>query len=936
MKRHLLSIAAAALCAASPTARAQCGLIISEYIEGSSNNKAIELYNGTGASIDLLAGSYVLQLHVNGAVSYSQSMNLNGTVAAGATFVIANGSANATILAAAQQTNSSVINFNGDDVIVLRSGGVTGSVLDCIGQANGVDVGTEWGTGLASTADNTLRRKAAITTGDANISNTFDPATEWDGYAVDTFSGLGAHTMNCNATNTPPALSTIGNKITTNGAVLTFSVSASDNTDNDQITLYAAGVPAGAVFDPVTNFTGVTNSFVWNPVGAVGVYTTSFFAADNDGETTQTITITVNVAPVGNTPPVMAAISAKSVLVGGNLSFTVSASDLVDGDAITLSASNLPGTATFATVTNAVGVTNTFVWLAATPVGVYTTQFYAVDDDGWTSQAAVITVQDAAVLAGASNLWINELNYDISGADTGEFVEVAGVAGLDLSTHSVVLYDGETGSPYYTTNLTGFTLVDEGCGYGAAAVPVPGIQNGIGGPDGVALLQGTNVLQFLGYEGNLTASNGPAAGLTTTQSIGTQNGVTPTLQLTGTGTNYSEYSWVTNTPSPGLLNNAQYITGCSAPPITLAFSPAAATNAEVAGTVDVLIYKSTAVSNITAELVLGGTATQGVDYTISTTNISLLGATTGQTVTITLLDDGVPESNETVVLSFTNLTGAIVGAPAGYTLTITDDDVLVLVITTANQVVQSAVTTFDVGGSASTNIIGELSWTNAANAAAGTAPAGTSWLISAVPLEVGANAISVSGTNNSGNATQASVTLTRLALPRAGPDAILVQDFEGTDTWAIVTGAAQVSTNTGAADVPDLQRIYNGTQSWQVSSANVTLELASAAIGGYTGRQVSVRVASAGNSGSSGADSGDRVRLFVALDGAAFAATPEFELRGNSNARWGYWATNLLALPAASAATVSAPQGGQSTNNYSQLFVLIPDSATSEIGRAHV
>ncbi|MDT9111101.1 hypothetical protein, partial [Escherichia coli] len=70
-------------------------------------------------------------------------------------FVLAQASANATILAQADQTNASGW-FNGDDAVVLRKGTTT---LDVIGQI-GVDPGTEWGTGLTSTADNTLRRKA--------------------------------------------------------------------------------------------------------------------------------------------------------------------------------------------------------------------------------------------------------------------------------------------------------------------------------------------------------------------------------------------------------------------------------------------------------------------------------------------------------------------------------------------------------------------------------------------------------------------------------------------------------------------------------------------------------------------------------------------------------------------------------------------------------
>ncbi|MBK8533367.1 MAG: lamin tail domain-containing protein [Flavobacteriales bacterium] len=60
-------------------------LIISEYIEGSSNNKFIELYNGTAGAINL--ANYQLRLHANGSVGVTQSVVLSGSLASGATIV---------------------------------------------------------------------------------------------------------------------------------------------------------------------------------------------------------------------------------------------------------------------------------------------------------------------------------------------------------------------------------------------------------------------------------------------------------------------------------------------------------------------------------------------------------------------------------------------------------------------------------------------------------------------------------------------------------------------------------------------------------------------------------------------------------------------------------------------------------------------------------
>ncbi len=176
-------------------------LFISEYIEGSSNNKAIEIYNGTGAPVNLATGGYSLQMFFNGSTSAGLTINLTGTVADGDVYVVAQSAANATILAQADQTNGSGW-FNGDDAVVLRRGT---TIIDVIGQI-GFDPGTEWGTGLASTADNTLRRQTAICLGDANELDAFAPGTEWDGFATDTFGDLGSHTAACGGPDEAPAV----------------------------------------------------------------------------------------------------------------------------------------------------------------------------------------------------------------------------------------------------------------------------------------------------------------------------------------------------------------------------------------------------------------------------------------------------------------------------------------------------------------------------------------------------------------------------------------------------------------------------------------------------------------------------------------------------------------------------------------------------------
>ncbi|WP_118135759.1 ExeM/NucH family extracellular endonuclease [Oceanicella sp. SM1341] len=162
-------------------------LFFSEYVEGSSNNKALELYNPTGEAIDLAAGGYVIELYFNGSTTPT-SFALTGSVAPGEVFVFAHASADPAILAVADQTTGAGL-FNGDDAIVLRKGA---EVLDSIGQV-GTDPGTEWGTGAPGTQDMTLRRIASLTEPDTDPTDAFDPATSWTATATDDFSGLGSH-----------------------------------------------------------------------------------------------------------------------------------------------------------------------------------------------------------------------------------------------------------------------------------------------------------------------------------------------------------------------------------------------------------------------------------------------------------------------------------------------------------------------------------------------------------------------------------------------------------------------------------------------------------------------------------------------------------------------------------------------------------------------
>ncbi|MFO1711731.1 SpnA family nuclease [Pseudomonas aeruginosa] len=162
-------------------------LIISEYVEGSGNNKALEFYNSGSQVLDLSA--YRVEFYFNGASAAGRSIDLSGSLAPSKTFVLANGVADPALLALASQRVEGSW-FNGNDAVLLRRR--SGEILDSLGQV-GFNPGTTWGSGDVQTLDRSLVRKADIRDGDSDPSDAFDPAAQWLGYPRDTFANLGQH-----------------------------------------------------------------------------------------------------------------------------------------------------------------------------------------------------------------------------------------------------------------------------------------------------------------------------------------------------------------------------------------------------------------------------------------------------------------------------------------------------------------------------------------------------------------------------------------------------------------------------------------------------------------------------------------------------------------------------------------------------------------------
>jgi len=282
----------------------------------------------------------------------------------------------------------------------------------------------------------------------------------------------------------------------------------------------------------------------------------------------------------------------------------------------------------------------------------------------------------------ATSVFINEIHYDNTGTDAGEAIEVAGPAGTNLTGWSIVLYNGTGGASYDTDALTG-VIPNQQNGFGTVSLsyPVNGVQNG--SPDGIALVNGTTVVQFLSYEGTFTAVGGPANGMLSTgigvSEAGTE-AVGQSLRLSGTGCNYEDFTW--NSPATasfGAVNTGQTFscgggTTLSINDVSMAegdsgtsiftFTVSLSTPAGAGGvTFDIATQDNTAmVSNsdyvmksLTGQAIASGNSTYMFDVTVN--------------------GDMTVEPNETFFVNVTNITGATAGDVQGVG-TISNDDVI--------------------------------------------------------------------------------------------------------------------------------------------------------------------------------------------------------------------------------------------------------------------
>ena len=176
------------------------GLFFSEYGEGSSNNKYLEIYNGTGSDVDLTGLAFPNVANdpsTVGEYEYWNTFPDGATVAVGDVYVIAHGEADEAILAEADFTFTYLSNGNDGFCLVEGDEGAY-TIVDCIGDWNG-NPGDGWDVAGVSeaTMNHTLVRKASVTEGNGgdwdSSAGTNEDDSEWIVLDENTWDYLGSH-----------------------------------------------------------------------------------------------------------------------------------------------------------------------------------------------------------------------------------------------------------------------------------------------------------------------------------------------------------------------------------------------------------------------------------------------------------------------------------------------------------------------------------------------------------------------------------------------------------------------------------------------------------------------------------------------------------------------------------------------------------------------
>ncbi|MEJ6394812.1 ExeM/NucH family extracellular endonuclease [Gymnodinialimonas sp. 2305UL16-5] len=289
--------------------------------------------------------------------------------------------------------------------------------------------------------------------------------------------------------------------------------------DGDTITI----ISVDATSESGASVSLVDGQIVYNPgdsfdslaEGETATDTFTYLVDDGKGGT-DTATVTVTIVGQNDAPALFALDRATLKEGNADVAVVIAAQD-ADGDTLTYSISGGADAGLF-TIDAETGLLS-FIDTPdfAAPVDAGTDNTYDVEIKLSDGNGGVVTKDIAIDVARAGEPIaprINEIHYDNDRGDVGEFVEIRVEAGTNVSDLTLELYNGSNGQRYNSFEL-GDTPSGSDDMFDYYVVPTPGIQNG--GPDGLALIRdGEVVVEFLSYEGTMTASNGTASGLTST------------------------------------------------------------------------------------------------------------------------------------------------------------------------------------------------------------------------------------------------------------------------------------------------------------------------------------------------------------------------------------------------------------------------------------
>ncbi|MFV0531787.1 MAG: DUF5689 domain-containing protein [Flavobacteriales bacterium] len=498
-------------------------VFFSEYAEGSSYNKYFEIYNGTGADLDLSA--YKVLIAINGGGWGNTPLDLSGTLTAGDVYVVGTDALDASIISKADLTLAylSVAHFSGDDAIALvKDDAGSLKIIDIIGDpnnrpTNGWDVA---GTATA-TKDYTLIRKSTVTTGNIDWSigaGTDASSSEWEVHNKDYWDNMGVYGSSQN-TNTAPVAAVTITGTTKVDKTLTADTSASTDADSDTLTFtyqwYRADDNGGTNEIAISSATAQT--YVLTVADKDKFVTVKVIANDGTDDSTETTASYVGAVTetVSNTPPVASVNVTGTTKVGETLTADTSTSTDADGDTLTFTyqwyrADDNGGTNETA-ISSATA--QTYVLTATDKDKFVTVKVIANDgtDDSTETTASYVGAVTEDTNSSLSDLIISEY---VEGSSYNKYIEIYNGTGSDIDLSSYSLGKDNNGDDTFSTTaaLTGTLANGETIVYAHSSATIytgttqslsPNTAINFNGDDQIALLKNGTIIDKMGVSGDV-------------------------------------------------------------------------------------------------------------------------------------------------------------------------------------------------------------------------------------------------------------------------------------------------------------------------------------------------------------------------------------------------------------------------------------------------